>query len=123
MPTTRAGALELVKEDSAIVMAEAATLRTPSGRMTVSLVDGETTAVAEQQVFLCEVERLTVRYAVPWGGTHQRAGGYLRFPCTAAGKRARGGLTKEAIMGGAIAAPEGMYLIATLGGVSGYRLN
>ena len=50
VPTSRAGALELVKGDSAIVMLDAAAVQTPSGRMTVSLVDGETSAIAEQQI-------------------------------------------------------------------------
>ena len=80
MQTSRAGALELVKGGSAIVMADAAAMQTPSGRMTVSLVDGETSAIAEQQIFLCESERLTVRYAVPWGGTHKRAAGASASP-------------------------------------------
>jgi hypothetical protein len=104
-------------------MVDAAAVQTPTGRMTVSLVDGGTSAIADQQTFVCEADALTVRYALPWDGTHQRAGGHLRFPCTAAGKRAPGGrLTGETIAGGAIAAPEGMYLIATSNGVSGYRL-
>jgi hypothetical protein len=64
----------------------------------------------------------TVAPATGPGGTHKRAAGSLRFPCTAAGKRAPGGLTNETIAGAAIAAPEGRYLIATSHGVSGYRL-
>ena len=72
VPTSRAGALELVKGESAIVMVDAAAVQTPSGRTTVSLVDGETFGDRRAADRSCvKAKALTVRYAIALGGTHQ----------------------------------------------------